>query len=98
MRRITLFALLVILLLPITGEVQPAQDRFMFLNELAPGMEGTGKTVVSGSEIATFNVRIVDIVDNPGELDDHILIRASGDAIERSGGIAAGMSGSPIYV
>jgi len=95
---VALSALLVAFLPPVTGEVQPAQTRFLFLDELAPGMEGWGKTVVGGDEIATFTVRIVDIIDNPGELDDHILIRASGDAIERSGGIAAGMSGSPIYI
>ena len=93
-----LSAILLVLSLSITGEVQSAQGRFMFLDELQPGMEGIGKTVVSGDEIATFKVRIVDIVDNPGELDDQILIRASGEAIERSGGIAAGMSGSPIYI
>lgn len=102
-KRITLAllsALLVTLTTLSTGEVLPAQDQsqFMFLDELQPGMEGIGKTVVSGSEIETFPIRIVDIVDNPGELDDHVLIRASGEAIERSGGIAAGMSGSPIYI
>jgi hypothetical protein len=94
----TLVALLLMLCLSITRGGQPAVDGFIFLEELLPGMEGMGKTVVSGNEIETFQVRIIDIVDNPGQLDDHILIRASGEAIERSGGIAAGMSGSPIYI
>lgn len=93
-----LFASLLVFTFSITGGVQPAGDQFMFLDELLPGMEGMGKTVVSGGEIETFQIRLIDIVDNPGQLDDHILIRASGEAIERSGGIAAGMSGSPIYI
>ena len=93
-----LLALLALSIAPGTTEVRREAGPFMALAELRPGMEGIGKTVVRGGKISTFKVRIVDIVDNPGELDDHILIRASGEAIERSGGIAAGMSGSPIYV
>ncbi|MCR4405137.1 MAG: hypothetical protein NUW06_07700 [Candidatus Acetothermia bacterium] len=93
-----LLGLLVLSIAPGTTEQRPGAGPFMSLAELRPGMEGIGKTVVSGGKISTFKVRIVDVVDNPGELDDHILIRASGEAIERSGGIAAGMSGSPIYV
>ncbi len=33
-----------------------------------------------------------------GKLSDLVLIRASGQAIEAAGGIAEGMSGSPVYV
>jgi hypothetical protein len=93
-----LLALFSLSIAPGTTVVRPEINPFMSLNELRPGMEGIGKTVVSGGKISTFKVKIIDVVDNPGELDDHILIRASGEAIERSGGIAAGMSGSPIYV
>jgi hypothetical protein len=38
------------------------------------------------------------VIDNPGDLDDHIIVRAGGDVIREAGGIAAGMSGSPIYI
>ncbi|MDW8329328.1 MAG: SpoIVB peptidase S55 domain-containing protein, partial [Candidatus Bipolaricaulota bacterium] len=61
-------------------------------------MKGIGKTVVSGNEIQTFEVTVVDVIDNVGVLNDHIVVRLDGAAIRRSGGVAAGMSGSPIYL
>lgn len=96
-RRISLIGLALFFILVFISATG-GEDQFVFLEELRPGMEGTGKTVVRGDEIRTFQVRIVDIMDNPGDLNDHIVIRASGDAIEESGGISAGMSGSPIYI
>ena len=75
-----------------------ADDQFLFFEDLEVGMEGIGKTIVRGNEIRTFQARIVALVDSPGELNDFIEIRVSGDAIRESGGVAAGMSGSPIYV
>lgn len=75
-----------------------AQDQFLFFEDLEVGMEGVGKTIVRGNEIRTFQARIVALIDAPGELNDFIEIRVSGDAIRESGGVAAGMSGSPIYV
>lgn len=53
------------------------QFQFIFLEELRPGMACTGKTIVSGDEIETFQVRPIDIIDNPRILDDHTLIRAA---------------------
>jgi len=75
-----------------------AQDPFLFFEDLEPGMEGVGKTVIQGTEIRTFQVRIVGLVDSPGELNDFIEVRVSGDVIREAGGVASGMSGSPIYV
>ncbi|MGY4707824.1 SpoIVB peptidase S55 domain-containing protein [Candidatus Bipolaricaulota sp. J31] len=66
--------------------------------EVAPGMRGYGLTVVAGTEISRFEVEVVGVIDEPGSENDFIVIRASGDAVERSGGIAQGMSGSPIYL
>ncbi|MCR4391222.1 MAG: hypothetical protein NUV94_00225 [Candidatus Acetothermia bacterium] len=68
------------------------------LSEVRPGMKGYGLTVVAGTEIARFDVEVVDILDEPGEANDFIIVRAYGDAIARSGGIAQGMSGSPVYL
>lgn len=67
------------------------------LKEIRPGMVGYGLTVVRGTEIARFEVEVVDVLDEPGERNDFIVVRVFGEAIERSGGIAAGMSGSPVY-
>lgn len=68
------------------------------LSEITPGMLGYGLTVVAGTEIARFDVEVVDVLDVPGETNDFIIIRVSGPAIVRSGGVAQGMSGSPIYL
>jgi len=67
------------------------------LREIKPGMQGYGLTVVQGTEISRFEVEVVDILDEPGEQNDFIVVRVYGDAITRSGGIAQGMSGSPVY-
>lgn len=71
---------------------------FLFLNEIEPGMTGIGKTIVAGDKISDFNVSVIGVIDEPGESSDFIVVRVSGTAIGRSGGIAQGMSGSPIYI
>ncbi|MDD2912458.1 MAG: SpoIVB peptidase S55 domain-containing protein [Candidatus Bipolaricaulis anaerobius] len=68
------------------------------LAEIEPGMTGYGLTVVGGTEISRFEVEVVAVLDEPGERDDFIIVRAFGPAIARSGGVAQGMSGSPIYL
>lgn len=77
-----------------------AYDRgeFLFLDEIGIGMTGVGRTIVSGDTISEFAVEILGVIDQPGDLSDFIVVRVSGDAIGRSGGIAQGMSGSPVYV
>lgn len=67
-------------------------------SEVEPGMTGYGLTVVAGDEISRFEVEVVGVIDGPGTRNDFIVIRATGDAVERSGGIAEGMSGSPVYL
>ncbi|MCS7239800.1 MAG: hypothetical protein NZ651_00900 [Candidatus Bipolaricaulota bacterium] len=68
------------------------------LKEIKPGMTGYGLTVVRGAEISRFEVEVVDVLDEPGERNDFIVVRVYGDAVARSGGIAQGMSGSPVYL
>lgn len=74
------------------------RDEFLFLDEVEAGMTGIGKTIVAGTEIEAFDVTIVGVIDKPGTYDDFIIARASGSVIDRSGGIAHGMSGSPVYI
>ncbi len=80
------------------GAVTESSVDFLGLDEIEKGMEGTAKTVVKGNEISTFSVSVVDVIDEPGELQDFIVVRASGEAVEKSGGVAQGMSGSPAYI
>lgn len=101
--RIARFGVLSVLLLWVAYSVLPAsaslsQSPFLFLKDLRVGMEGIGKTAIGGDQVRIFQIRIIGIFDNPGELNDYILVRSSGDLIREAGGYAQGMSGSPIYI
>ena len=74
------------------------RSQFLFLGDIRIGMRGVGKTVVAGDQVAEFAVEVLGIIDEPGDRSDFIVVRVSGEAIGRSGGIAQGMSGSPVYV
>ncbi len=65
---------------------------------IAVGMTGVGKTVILGTRVSEFQVRVLGILKNAGPAGDLILFRASGPALQSVGGLAAGMSGSPIYL
>lgn len=98
--------LLLIIVLLITGAapVCSADIEIMKLSEVKAGMKGIGKTVIMGRKIETFEVEILGILSN-NKVNENllingksILVKVSGDVIKRAGGIAAGMSGSPVYV
>lgn len=94
------FALFSCLLLTFASSLAFAYDRsdFLFLDEIEIGMIGVGRTIVAGDVIEEFTVDILGVIDQAGTLSDFIVVRVSGDLIGRSGGIAQGMSGSPVYV
>lgn len=75
-----------------------AQASFMPVEEIKAGMNGVGRTVVEGTKIEEFGVEVLGILKNKGPVGDLILVRTSGPVIERTGGIAQGMSGSPVYI
>ena len=68
------------------------------LDQLRPGMKGIGKTVVVGTKIEEFQVEVLGVLAGQETVKQLILVKVSGDAIERMGVIAAGMSGSPVYI
>ncbi|MFB6290657.1 MAG: SpoIVB peptidase S55 domain-containing protein [Candidatus Bipolaricaulia bacterium] len=74
------------------------EESFLGLEEIQKDMKGVGKTVVKGTKMSKFSVDVVDVINKPGELEDFVIVRVSGNAIEKSGGVAQGMSGSPIYI
>ena len=62
-------------------------------------MVGQARTVVRGTDIVTFPVRVIDVqrgADGPGGA--LMLARAEGPLMQQTGGVAEGMSGSPVYV
>jgi len=72
-------------------------EEIMKLSEIKPDMEGIARTVFQGYKVEDFPVKIIDVVDQ-GLNSSLILFRAYGDKIEEIGGIASGMSGSPVYI
>jgi len=61
------------------------------------GMIGEGKTVFQGTQVDTFDVEILGVLENIGPKRSLILARLSGDKLEKTG-VFAGMSGSPVYI
>ena len=75
-----------------------AAPDIMPVDQIKTGMQGIGKTVVSGTKLEEFNVEVLGVMKNKGPSGDLILVRTYGDVIDRTGGIAQGMSGSPVYI
>jgi len=90
------FILIIIFILFLSTAVS-AQD-FMFLEDVEAGMTGYGKTVFSGTHVEEFPVEIISVMRDRSLDEDLILIKTGGEKMEKFGGIAAGMSGSPVYV
>ncbi len=65
---------------------------------LREGSKGVAYTVVKGDRVVSFPVTVLSVLPSSKTPRSLILIKASGPVIERTGGIAAGMSGSPVFV
>ena len=84
------------LLMPIRAEAMP---EIMPLDKVKSGMTGVAYTVVDNSGvIEPFNVDIIGLMDNGKGSTKMIMAKASGEVINKTGGILQGMSGSPVYV
>jgi hypothetical protein len=74
-----------------------AGDPIMPLGQVHAGLHCTGYSVVRGTQISSFAVDVIDVVDaEPGTASARILVEASGPAVDATG-IGPGFSGSPIY-
>jgi SpoIVB peptidase S55 len=74
------------------------QSRIMPVGEVKPGMIGVGRTIFEGTELSDFKVHIIGVLRNiQGPKRDLILARLEGGPLAKTG-VAAGMSGSPVYV
>lgn len=92
--RIFLFTVLLCLQLALAAA---ANVSLMPVRDIQPGMQGIGKTVISGDTIEEFNVEILG-VSGTQATGYNIFARLYGDLIDKTGGVAQGMSGSPVYV
>lgn len=62
------------------------------------GLVGVGYTVVEGTAVEPFSVEVLGVMERAGPAGSLVLVRTSGNLIDRIGGIASGMSGSPVYI
>jgi len=91
---------------PSVGE-NPFPDRSAIWNDeyfigswdIKPGMEGVAKTVISGTRIEEFKITVIQVAVNRGFNNRSMLLcRVEGWVVDFTGGIAGGMSGSPVYI
>lgn len=88
---------LVALLADARGVRAESRPAILPLTDVRPGMVGEAYTVFSGTRPEPFKVRIVSVMRGFLPKQDIILVRAEDPRLEVTG-IAAGMSGSPVYV
>ena len=68
------------------------------LDQVATGMKGTAVSVIRGRTLSTFGAEVLGILrDAVGPGRDIIIVNLSGSAVESSGGLWAGASGSPVF-
>jgi hypothetical protein len=101
MRRTTPSAAGVTLLLAaLAGWAGPGAQAtpFMPVDDVRPGMTGTGRTVFAGDTIEEFRVHVIGVLRNVvGPRRDLILARLEGGPIATAG-VIQGMSGSPVFI
>lgn len=73
-------------------------DPIMPLSQVRPGMKGEARTVMTGTGVTSFKVTLLGVLPRKTSPRSLILIRVDDPAVLASGGIAEGMSGSPVYV
>ncbi len=68
------------------------------LEQLTPGQKGYAVTAGPGNVLKSFDVEVLALQNDDGLGFPLVLIEVSGEFIEQFGGVAAGMSGSPVYL
>lgn len=102
-RVIVLVVIVAALLLPAAGWAQSRDGlpAIMPLSQVKPGMRGIARTVIKGQKIEQFDFEVIGILQSglgAIPVKHLILFRISGPITDITGGTAAGMSGSPLYI
>ena len=87
-----------LLVLAVCSSVGLSAAQEVPLSDISPGQTGYGITAGPGNVLERFDVDILGVQQDVGLAFPLILVRAGGSVIEASGGVAAGMSGSPVYL
>ncbi len=73
-------------------------DNILPLDQVKPGMRGEVYTIIEGDKIEKLDLEVIGILPNlMGPKQDIILVKLLGDRATEIG-VAAGMSGSPVYI
>jgi hypothetical protein len=75
----------------------PKQESYWQVDDVRPGMKGTGRTVMKGTKIETFDAEVLGVLKNTSPGRDLVLCRLSGLGLDKTG-VIAGMSGSPVFI
>lgn len=77
----------------------PSAPSIIRVREIKPGMKGYGLTVFRGTQVERFEVEVLGVLPKANVGHDLIFIKMAGGPLTSRGvNIAAGMSGSPIYI
>lgn len=76
---------------------EPDPKSYWKIDEIRPGMKGTGRTVMVGTKLEEFGAEVLGVMRDVSPGRDMILCRLTGCNLEHAG-IIQGMSGSPIYI
>jgi hypothetical protein len=79
------------------GPVDPKAMPTIGVDEVRAGQKGYGLSVFTGTQPERFDVEVVGVMRNLRPEQSYILARLTGKGLERSG-VAAGMSGSPVFL
>ncbi len=73
------------------------ETRTIPISDVKPGMKGVVYTIFEGDQIEKVQLEVIGILNNAlGPKQDVILVKLLGDKADKTG-VAAGMSGSPVY-
>jgi hypothetical protein len=77
--------------------VSPFDAPSISIDEVQVGQKGYGVTVFQGTTPERFDVEVVGVMRNLAPGLSYVLVKLTGHGLEKSG-VAAGMSGSPVYL
>jgi len=76
----------------------PTSPPILTVSQIHPGMRGEGHTIFAGDTIEAFEFEVLGVMPNlVGPKADIILVKLTGGRA-KDFGVAAGMSGSPLYI
>ena len=80
-----------------TLAAEPDPTTYWDIDDIRPGMKGTGQTVMVGTRLEEFGAEVLGVMRDVSPGRDMVLCRLTGCNLEHAG-IIQGMSGSPIYI